>query len=401
MRGFAAHKPDVHVCAHSKPRRSGSRPAQHQCHLPQQLTNLRQFRPQHSKQPARCRRLSSGCKVFALDAAMPFDFETKATARLRAQTSMRIGIVGFGTFGQFLAKRLVQQGHKVIATSRGDYSSLAQSLGVHFFQDADDFAEEHPEVVILASSILSTEAVLDSLPVQRLKRSTLFVDVLSVKEFPKQLFLSKLPAQMDILCTHPMFGPDSGSGSWHGLNFMFEKVRVGSGGNRQKRVDAFLQFFEKEGCKMVAMSCEEHDRQAASTQFITHTVGRVLGAMQLQATPIDTRGFKSLLDLVDNTTHDSFDLYYGLFMYNQNATEELERLGYAFDAVKKQLLGRLHELARKQIGFTSGRPASPLLSSNGARSSASAGPSTHTGIPEIAEAVAATFVDQHDGNAVR
>lgn len=36
-----------------------------------------------------------------------------------------------------------------------------------------------------------------------------------------------------------------------------------------------------------------------------------------QATSIDTRGFRSLLDLVENTTHDSFDLYYGLFMYNQ------------------------------------------------------------------------------------
>lgn len=67
---------------------------------------------------------------------------------------------------------------------------------------------------------------------------------------------------------------------------------------------------------MVEMSCEEHDRQAASTQFITHTVGRVLGEMALQPTPIDTRGFESLLALVDNTTHDSFDLYYGLFMYN-------------------------------------------------------------------------------------
>ena len=85
---------------------------------------------------------------------------------------------------------------QVIATSRGDYFELAQSLGVHFFQDADDFAEEHPEVVVLASSILSTEAVLNSLPVQRLKRSTLFVDVLSVKEFPKRLFLAKLPAQV-------------------------------------------------------------------------------------------------------------------------------------------------------------------------------------------------------------
>ena len=72
---------------------------------------------------------------------------------------------------------------------------------MQFFNDADDFAEEHPEVVILASSILSTEAVLNSLPVQRLKRSTLFVDVLSVKEFPKQLFLSKLPAQVCLVIT--------------------------------------------------------------------------------------------------------------------------------------------------------------------------------------------------------
>lgn len=67
---------------------------------------------------------------------------------------------------------------------------------------------------------------------------------------------------------------------------------------------------------MVEMSCEEHDKHAASTQFITHTVGRILGGMKPQSTPIDTKGYQSLLNLVDNTTHDSFDLYYGLFMYN-------------------------------------------------------------------------------------
>lgn len=44
-------------------------------------------------------------------------------------------------------------------------------------------------MVLLCSSILSTESVLQSLPLQRLKRNTLFVDVLSVKEFPKNLFL--------------------------------------------------------------------------------------------------------------------------------------------------------------------------------------------------------------------
>ena len=67
---------------------------------------------------------------------------------------------------------------------------------------------------------------------------------------------------------------------------------------------------------MVEMSCEDHDRIAASTQFMTHTVGRILGSMDLASTAIDTKGFQSLLSLVDNTTHDSFDLYYGLFMYN-------------------------------------------------------------------------------------
>ena len=37
------------------------------------------------------------------------------------------------------------------------------------------------------------------------------------------------------------------------------------------------------------------------------------------------QGFDSLLSLVDNTSGDSFDLYYGLFMYNKNATNEARR----------------------------------------------------------------------------
>ena len=68
---------------------------------------------------------------------------------------------------------------------------------------------------------------------------------------------------------------------------------------------------------MVEMTCEEHDKLAASSQFITHTVGRMLGRMELPDTPINTRGYESLLSLVRNTTNDSFDLYYGLFMYNE------------------------------------------------------------------------------------
>lgn len=50
--------------------------------------------------------------------------------------------------------------------------------------------------MILAPSILSTEQVVTSLPIQRLRRNTLFVDVLSVKVFPKQLMLANLPPEV-------------------------------------------------------------------------------------------------------------------------------------------------------------------------------------------------------------
>jgi len=69
-------------------------------------------------------------------------------------------------------------------------------MGATFYPDVHDLCEAHPDVVILASSILSTKAVLRSLPVQRLRRSTLFVDVLSVKVFPKQLMLAELPTEV-------------------------------------------------------------------------------------------------------------------------------------------------------------------------------------------------------------
>lgn len=208
--------------------------------------------------------------------------------------------------------------------------------------------QSHPDVVILATSILSTSAVLASLPLQRLKRSTLFVDVLSVKEFPKRALLAALPPSFDIVCTHPMFGPDSGAGAWDGLAFVYERVRVGRSPARARRADALLAFFAGQGCRMVEMTCEEHDRLAAGTQFLTHTVGRVLGGMRVAPTAIDTRGYQSLLSLVANTANDSFDLYYGLFMYNPNAVEELERLERAIADVKAGLLRRLHGALRAE-----------------------------------------------------
>ncbi|KAH0983188.1 hypothetical protein GBA52_010365 [Prunus armeniaca] len=283
------------------------------------------------------------------NAAQPQDHKAQISDRFVDNSRLKIAIVGFGNFGQFLAKTMVRQGHLVLAYSRSDYTDVAQKLGVAYFSNAEDLFEKRPEVVLICTSILSTEKVLRSLPLQRLKKNTLFVDILSVKEFPRILLLQNLPLDCDILCTHPMFGPESGKNGWNGLPFVYDKVRVGGDESRVSRCNKFLDIFAREGCKMVEMSCAEHDMHAAESQFITHTVGRVLGKLGLKSTAVDTNGYKTLLSLVETTAGDSFDLYYGLFLYNMNAMEQLKMLDMAFESLKKQLFRRLHGVIHNQI----------------------------------------------------
>jgi len=105
---------------------------------------------------------------------------------------------------------------------------------------------------------------------------------------------------------------------------------------------------------MVEMSCADHDKLAAGSQFITHTVGRVLEMLTVKSTPINTKGYESLLNLVENTCGDSFDLFYGLFMYNKNSLEMLERLDFAFEDLRKQLMARLHDVVREHLSDNAG-----------------------------------------------
>jgi arogenate dehydrogenase (NADP+) len=156
----------------------------------------------------------------------------------------------------------------------------------------------------------------------------LIVDVLSVKEHARNVLLEHLPVECDILCTHPMFGPDSAKHGWQGQNFVYERTRVDTilldpeqdrsfhnHHHRLSRTDnsdsyehislhdsdekyseahvagvdrmeRFLSIWEEEGCNMVSMSCSEHDGFTANSQFITHLTGRILGAQGLKATPV-------------------------------------------------------------------------------------------------------------------
>jgi len=248
---------------------------------------------------------------------------------------LKIAIVGFGNFGQFLAKQMRAHGHSLAAWSRSRHDEQASKLDVTLYASiADMLTAFHPDVVLICTSILSFHDVVASIP-SHLLGSALVVDVLSVKVHARKVLLDAWGAlaNVDIVCTHPMFGPESGRYSWRGLPFVYERTRV----NDHARCDEFLQVFKRAGCRMIEMSCEEHDAKAANSQFVTHFTGRSLAELALKPTGIDTKGFASLLDLVENTIKDSDDLFLALYRHNPMAAGTLDQLRGSVEGVSARL----------------------------------------------------------------
>lgn len=268
---------------------------------------------------------------------------TGNAAVISKKSPLKVGVIGFGKFGQFLAKTFIKH-HHVYSVNKADMSIAANEIGCEFFPlyDLSSFAKVEVDVIVLAVSIISFEDVLRLIPNDVL-RGKLIVDVLSVKEHPKKIMLQNLPEDCDILCTHPMFGPESGKNGWQGLPFVYEKVRI----SNDERCMRFLSTWENERCKMIEMTSEQHDEYAASSQFITHLTGRVLWQQNLTPTPIDTNGFKTVLKLVENTCSDSFDLFFGLYYYNKHATNQLQNIREALSRVERQLAAKEAYLAAR------------------------------------------------------
>merc|ERR1740130_625049 len=99
---------------------------------------------------------------------------------------------------------------------------------------------------------------------------------------------------------------------------------------------------------MVEMACEDHDAAAAGSQFVTHFTGRMLARLGLRSTPINTKGFETLLALVDNTCSDSFDLFSALYKCNPNSTAQL-------DAMQRSMQSLVHELVADAEQTAAGR----------------------------------------------
>ncbi len=132
---------------------------------------------------------------------------------------MRIGIYGLGRFGAFFAGLLSSKA-EVKAWSRNP--DRPAPAGVQRVGEEELLAM--PAVCLCVDIGAMPEVLARIAP--RLGPGTLVLDTCSVKELPVRWMRELLPPGVEILASHPMFGPDSGARGVEGLPMILCPVRL-------------------------------------------------------------------------------------------------------------------------------------------------------------------------------
>ena len=231
-----------------------------------------------------------------------------------------VGIIGYGRFGQVLADLLKNQYEVKVYDPEIKNDDLNCPL------------EEVLEsvLVFVAVPIRSFEAVIQETSQYKLYNTTI-IDVCSVKVYPVEIMEKYLPEHVGIIASHPHFGPDSYS-PFRELKTTIYPVR-----DLYKRISEVKEFFENNSIRTVELSPDEHDKMAASSQGITHFIGRVLNEAGVVSTQINTLGFNDLLGVIEQTCNDSWDLFRDLQKYNPYTNEMIDRLVDTIGKLHKQI----------------------------------------------------------------
>lgn len=236
-----------------------------------------------------------------------------------------VSVIGYGRFGalwsSILASHFVKQNQKVAVTDEKPIESHLLPKGIHACSLEE--AVKYSRAIFLCIPISQMRDTLMRI-VPYLNEKTIICDTCSVKALPSMWMKEILPNTQPILATHPLFGPDSflkrQEEKKDNIVIMFP-VRMNE--------DEYLYWvntFSNMKLQPHTMTPEEHDKQVAYTQGLTHLVGRVLTHMKLSSQVVSTLGYESLLEIVTQTCSDSSTLFQDLHTYNNYSQEMREEL---------------------------------------------------------------------------
>ncbi len=189
--------------------------------------------------------------------------------------------------------------------------------------------EAHGARAMTQSEAAACDIVMIAVPVQAMERviaeiapdvraGATVVDVASVKLLPSRWLSEYLPESVHIVPTHPLFGPQSAErGGIAGRQLVICPAR----GEQHLKVAA---LGEELGLRIRITTAEEHDREMAYVQALTHLIGRSLSTMGIPDEQLKTQTYQHLLDLTGLIGNDSFELFTAIQTMNPFAQEVVE-----------------------------------------------------------------------------
>lgn len=225
-----------------------------------------------------------------------------------------IALVGFGAFGRLAARHLAPHATLLVhdPTARehdirdagGEPVSLEQAAGA--------------DVVLLATPVQAIESAAKAIA-PHVRPGSLVADVASVKSLPVRWMLEHLPEHADVLGAHPLFGPQTAA---ERAGIAGEPIALCRGridDESYARVRAFLA--EKLSLHVVELTPDEHDRQMALVQAVTHLIGHTASEMDLPDLETGTLAYRRLMQMKHNTENDSPALYDAIQRLNPHAAQ--------------------------------------------------------------------------------
>jgi prephenate dehydrogenase len=250
---------------------------------------------------------------------------TTGTAAKEQNDRVKVAVIGLGRFGKFWAELLADT-YDVVGTSRRTIHDLKNGVTQ---VDLDEALQR--DIVFLTVSISAIPSVLDEIA-PRIRTDSTVVDTCSVKLFPVAEMETRLPSTVDIIASHPMFGPDSAGERTDKLPMITWPIR-----DTHRRYAEMTETLGNLRMKIVEMTPDEHDREAAFSQGVTHLVGRVLDEMDLTESPIATLGYTRLMQVREQTCNDPIQLFKDLQRFNPYTKAMRQRFSKAL-AVTEHLL---------------------------------------------------------------
>lgn len=244
-----------------------------------------------------------------------------------AKKKQTLGIIGIGAFGEFMLKYVtpyfdvrIYDAFKNLDEVESIYHLTVTSL--------EDVAKS--DIVVFCVPVKELEKTVTEV-VPFLKAGQLVIDLCSVKCKPVEILKRLIPANVDAVSLHPLFGPQSGKAGISGLNITVCNVL----GDRVPCVTQFLK--DKLFLNIFETTPENHDEEMAYVQGLTHMIAKVFVRMDVPTIHQQTKTYGHLNDMVELIRYDSEELFLAIQRDNPYVRATTEKFFAAVKALEEKL----------------------------------------------------------------